>query len=79
VGHKLTRFEAINIATAFAARQLSWPPEFAGALKDPSDPNEWVVHFKSTPPDSPLLVMDPTTLIVIVDETTRRARWFPTR
>ncbi len=78
MGHKLTEFEAVNIATAFAARQLRWAPEFVEVLKDPSDPNEWVVHFKSTPPNSPLLMMDPSTLIVIVNVPTRQSRWFPT-
>jgi hypothetical protein len=74
VGQKMTEFEAVNIATAFASRHLSGPPEFAGALRDPMESNEWVVHFNSTPAGRPL--MDPSTFIVIVDMDTRQARWF---
>lgn len=75
MGHNMTEAEAVNIATAFAQRDLEWLPEFAGAMKRRSHPNEWAIHFKSTPPGAPL--MDPATVIVIVDEDTRQARWFP--
>jgi hypothetical protein len=74
MGHKMTEFEVVNIATGFASRRLTWPPEFTRAFKDPSEPNEWVVHFKSTPPGQPL--MDPSVLIVIVDIDIGQARWF---
>ena len=74
MGHKMTEGEAVNIATAFASRQLSWSPEFAWSLKSPLEPDEWVIHFKSARPGDPL--MDPSTIIVIVDVSTRHARWF---
>lgn len=75
MGHKMTEAEAVNIATAFAHRELGRLPEFAGALKHPVQAQEWVVRCTSTPPGAPL--MDPATIIVIVDEDTRQARWFP--
>ncbi len=73
LGHTMTEKEAVIIATALAQRDLPWPPEFAGALR--SHPGEWTIHFKNRAPDA--LVVDPATVIVIVDEETHEAHWFP--
>jgi hypothetical protein len=73
MGHIMTEEEAVTIATALAQRDLPWLPEFAFALR--SHPGEWDIHFKNKVRDA--LVVDPATIIVIVDEATREAHWFP--
>jgi hypothetical protein len=76
MGHKMVAEEAENIAIAFATREWGTTPARARAHRSHIDPSEWVVDVPF-PHAHEYLNMDPDAAIVIVDETTRQAQWFP--
>ena len=73
MGHRMIAIEALNIATGFAARAWGTMPEGGSAQRSSIEPTEWVVHI----PIPGWHNRDPSSAIVIVDEVTRRARFFP--
>ncbi len=77
MGHKMVAQEAMNIATAFAQREWGTVPEWAHAERSQTEPSEWVVHVPFPGAEDSVRMMDPSSAIVIVNEITRQACWFP--
>ncbi len=71
----MSEHEARSIADELVGAALGHVPPCEGAHYEGGSHPEWTVHYRT--PTKPNEVIDPATILVVVDVETRVAKFFP--